>query len=331
MSSPIIELEHVSKVFQVKQQTAGFGASLQSLLHPKYKEIRAVDDICLSVQPSEFLALIGPNGAGKSTTIKMLTGILTPTTGNIHVNGFIPFKQRQQLAYYIGAVYGARSQLWYHLPAQDSYDLFSRLYDLDDKVYKERLDFLVTTFDISSLMYIPVRKLSLGQRMRCEIVASLLHKPSILLLDEPTIGLDVIAKQQVRKVLKQLNEQEGTTIVLTSHDAGDIEMLAHRTVIINYGMVVFDDSTENLKKRFITTKIVEFILDEPFDTPWPYGTILEKTPISIKVAVDVQNNAIADVMSFAMQHGKISDINIYDQPLEEIIATIYRMSKEAKL
>jgi ABC-2 type transport system ATP-binding protein len=331
MNSPIIELDHISKFFQVKKQAAGFGASLQSLLRPTYKEIRAVDDLCLRVQPSEFLALIGPNGAGKSTTIKMLTGILTPTAGTIKVNGLIPFKQRQQLAYTIGAVYGARSQLWYHLPAQDTYDLFARLYELDDKVYKERLDFLVTTFDIGSLIDFPVRKLSLGQRMRCELVASLLHKPGILLLDEPTIGLDVIAKQQVRKVLKQLNEQEGTTIVLTSHDAGDIEMLAHRTVIINYGTVVFDDSTENLKKRFITTKIVEFVLDEPFNVSWPYGTVIEKTPISIKVAVDVQNNAIADVMSFAMQHGKISDINIYDQPLEEIIAAIYRMSKEATL
>ena len=163
--------------------------------------------------------------------------------------------------------------------------------------------------------------------MRCELVASLFHKPKILFLDEPTIGLDVIAKQQVRTVLKQFNEQEGTTIVLTSHDAGDIEMLAKRTVIINHGIIVFDDSTEQLKKRFITTKIIEFILDEPFDVEWPYGTVIEKSPISIKVAVDIQNTAIADVMSFAMSHGKISDINIYDQPLEEIIAAIYRMAK----
>lgn len=331
MANPIIELAHISKQFKVKQQAAGFGGSLRSLLHPKYKDIHAVEDLSLQVEAGEFLALIGPNGAGKSTTIKMLTGILTPTVGTICVYGMVPFEQRQQLAYHIGAVYGSRSQLWYHLPAQDTYDLFARLYDLDDKAYKERLDFLVATFDVGSLIDVPVRKLSLGQRMRCELVASLLHRPSILLLDEPTIGLDVIAKQQVRKVLKQLNEQEGTTIVLTSHDAGDIEMLARRTVIINHGTVVFDDSTENLKKRFITTKIVEFILDEPCDILWPYGTVLEHTPISIKVAVDLQNNAIADIMSFAMQHGKINDINIYDQPLEEIIAAIYRMSKKGAL
>ena len=331
MSAPIIELANVSKIFQIKQKQAGFGASFWSLIRPTYKEIYAVEHVSLTVQPGEFLALIGPNGAGKSTTIKMLTGILTPTDGTLNVYGYVPYRDRQQLAYHIGAVYGSRSQLWYHLPAQDTYDLFARLYELDDKEYQERLDFLVTTFDIGQLRDIPVRKLSLGQRMRCELVASLLHKPKILLLDEPTIGLDVIAKQQVRTVLKSLNEQEGTTIVLTSHDAGDIEMLAKRTVIINHGIIVFDDSTEQLKKRFITTKIIEFILDEPLDVEWPYGTVIEKSPINIKVAVDIQNTAIADVMSFAMSHGKISDINIYDQPLEEIIAAIYRMAKRCPL
>ena len=331
MGTPIIELANVSRIFKVKQQQAGLGANFWSLLRPTYKEVHAVENLSFTVEEGEFLALIGPNGAGKSTTIKMLTGILTPTAGIINVYGYVPYKERQQLAYHIGAVYGSRSQLWYHLPAQDTFDLFARLYDLDDKAYKSRLDFLVDAFDISELLDMPVRKLSLGQRMRCELVASLLHKPKILFLDEPTIGLDVIAKQQVRSVLKQLNEQERTTIVLTSHDAGDIEMLAKRTVIINHGTVVFDDSTEQLKKRFITTKIVEFILDEPFDVEWPYGTVIERSPISIKIAVDVQNNAIADVMSFAMKHGKISDININDQPLEEIISAIYRMTKKARL
>lgn len=330
MGTPIIELTNVSKVFHVKQKGAGFGASFWSLLRPQYKEIHAVEHISLSVDQGEFLALIGPNGAGKSTTIKMLTGILMPTDGLISVNGFRPFEQRQQLAYHIGTVYGSRSQLWYHLPAQDTYDLFARLYDLDKKAYKERLDFLVDTFEIEELMTIPVRKLSLGQRMRCELVASLLHRPSILFLDEPTIGLDVIAKQKVRAVLKSLNESERTTVVLTSHDAGDIEMLARRTVIINHGTIVFDDLTEQLKKRFITIKIVEFILDEPFDVEFPYGKVIEKSPISIKVAVETKNKTIADLMSFAMSHGHISDINIYDQPLEEIIAAMYRMAKKER-
>ncbi len=324
---PIIQLTHVSKIFHVKQKQAGFGASFWSLFKPRYTAIRAVEDISFSVDQGEFLALIGPNGAGKSTTIKMLTGILMPSAGTINVYGYNPFEQRQQLAYHIGAVYGSRSQLWYHLPAQDTYDLFARLYDLDDKAYKERLDFLVTTFDIGPLLTIPVRKLSLGQRMRCELVASLLHQPKVLLLDEPTIGLDLIAKQQVRTVLKQLNEIERTTVVLTSHDVGDIEMLAHRTIIINHGTVVFDNATEQLKRKFITTKIVECILEQPLDITWPFGTVIEQTPYCIKIAVDTKKTAIADVMSFAMDHGYIKDINIYDEPLEDIIASMYRMGQ----
>lgn len=331
MGKPIIELTNVSKVFAIKQKREGIGGSIWSLIRPEYRQIQAVEHISFAVDEGEFLALIGPNGAGKSTTIKMLTGILTPSEGAINVLGYTPHAQRQQLAYDIGAVFGARSQLWYHLPAQDTYDLFARLYDLDNNAYKERLEFLVSTFDIGELLAIPVRKLSLGQRMRCELVASLLHKPKILFLDEPTIGLDVIAKQQVRAVLKQLNETEHTTIVLTSHDAGDIEMLARRTIIINHGTIVFDESTERLKKRFITTKIIEFILDEPLDVEWPYGTVIEKTPISIKISVETHDNEIANLVSFAMSHGKISDINIYDQPLEEIIAAIYRMTKKGRL
>jgi ABC-2 type transport system ATP-binding protein len=324
---PIIRLSHLSKTFCVKQKGAGFGAGLWSLLKPHYTTVRAVEDVSFNVERGEFLALIGPNGAGKSTTIKMMTGILMPSGGEIEVCGFHPFAQRQLLAYHIGAVYGSRSQLWYHLPAQDTYDLFARLYDIDDRVYKERLDFLTAIFGIGPLLTIPVRKLSLGQRMRCELVASLLHKPQVLLLDEPTIGLDVIAKQQVRLVLKQLNETEHTTVVLTSHDIGDIEMLARRTVVVNHGTVVFDGTTEQLRRRFVTTKIVEFILEQPLDIAWSLGNVIEKTPYCIKVAVDIKKTSIADVMSFAVNHGHIKDINIYDEPLEDIIASMYRMTQ----
>lgn len=213
------------------------------------------------------------------------------------------------------------------MPAYDTFNLFSRIYDLDDTIYRQRLDFLISTFEIGDLMRIPVRKLSLGQRMRCEIVASLIHKPAILFLDEPTIGLDVIAKQQVRAILKELNSKEKTTIVLTSHDAGDIEMLAHRTIVINHGTIVFDDTTDNLKKKFITTKVVEFILDSPLEIAWPLGTVLESTPVSIKIALDITKYSIADLMSFAMAHAQIADVNIHDEPLEDIIAAMYRMTK----
>ena len=329
MGTPVIKLTDVSKIFSIKQKQAGFRGSLWSFIRPRYIQVTAVDRISFTVNEGEFLALIGPNGAGKSTTIKMLTGILTPTSGNVSVLNFTPHIERQKLAYHIGTVFGQRSQLWFHLPAQDTYDLFARIYELDQNEYKKRIHFLVETFEIGDLLTIPVRKLSLGQRMRCEIVASLLHKPKILFLDEPTIGLDVIAKQQVRSVLKFLNEEEHTTIVLTSHDAGDIETLAERTIIINHGTVVFDNPTEQLKKKFITTKIVEFITDKPLEVSWPFGKIIESTPVNIKIAVDITKFSIAELMSFAMSHGQIQDINIYDQPLEDIIAAIYRMNKRA--
>jgi ABC-2 type transport system ATP-binding protein len=328
MGIPVITLAEVYKEFSVKQKKAGFSGSFWSFVRPVYTQVMAVDNISFVVNEGEFLALIGPNGAGKSTTIKMLTGILTPTRGHLEVLNLTPYESRQQLAYNIGTVFGSRSQLWYHLPAQDTYDLFARIYELDQAEYKKRIQFLIDTFEIKDLLTTPVRKLSLGQRMRCELVASLLHKPKILFLDEPTIGLDVIAKQQVRSVLKFLNEQERTTIVLTSHDAGDIETLAERTIIINHGTVVFDDATEQLKKKFITTKIVEFITDRPLEVPWPFGTVIESTPVNVKIAVDITKFSIADLLSFAMLHGQIQDINIYDQPLEDIIAAIYRMNRK---
>lgn len=327
MGSPIITLNSINKQFSIKQKASGFCGAFWSFIKPQYTHLMAVDNLSFTVHEGEFLALIGPNGAGKSTTIKMLTGILTPTSGSICVADFVPYQQRQQLAYHIGTVFGQRSQLWYHLPAQDTFDLFARIYELDQSEYKKRINFLIDTFEIKDLLTTPVRKLSLGQRMRCELVASLLHKPKILFLDEPTIGLDVIAKQQVRSVLKFLNEQERTTIVLTSHDAGDIETLAERTVIINHGIVVFDDATEQLKKKFITTKIVEFIIDKPLDISWPFGSVIESTPVNIKIALDITKFSISDLLSFAMSHAQIQDINIYDQPLEDIIAAIYRMNK----
>ena len=192
------------------------------------------------------MAFIGPNGAGKSTTIKMLTGILHPTSGEATVLGLTPWKDRERLSYKIGSVFGQKSQLWYHLPPIDTFNLLGKIYEMDQSEQIKRRDFLVETFEIGDLMKTPVRKLSLGQRMRCEIAASLLHKPEVIFLDEPTIGLDVVARQNVRQTLKQWNDQEKATIFLTSHDVGDIEYLAGRVVIINHGQIVLDDQVKTL-------------------------------------------------------------------------------------
>lgn len=325
MNRTCIKARHLYKEFKIKQKSSGFGGGVKSLFRPEYKQVTAVNDISFSVNEGELLAFIGPNGAGKSTTIKMLTGILFPTSGSLSVLGLDPSKDRQKLAYSIGSVFGQKPQLWYHLPPIDTYRLFSKIYELDERAYQERLDFLVEQFEIKDILRTSVRKLSLGQRMRCEIVASLLHRPKVIFLDEPTIGLDVIAKQHIREVIKYLNEKEKVTIFLTSHDAGDIETLAQRTIVINHGKIIFDDTTEKLKKNYIKTKIVELVVGEPIrDFAFAGGTVVEQTKFSLKVELDVAKTPIDKLLDYAVNHWSIRDINVFDPPMEEIIADIYR-------
>jgi len=325
MNTPIIEAVGLAKEFHIKQKNPGFWSGVVSLFRPNYKNVRAVDAVSFSVNAGEVVAFIGPNGAGKSTTIKMLTGILFPSDGSIRVLGFDPTRQRQKLAYHIGTVFGQKPQLWYHLPPIDTYNLLARIYEVPADRYQQRLKFLVDAFEIQDLLKTPVRKLSLGQRMRCEIVASLLHQPQIIFLDEPTIGLDVIAKQQIRKVIKFLNEKEGVTIFLTSHDAGDIEALAHRSIVINSGQVIFDDTTEKLRNTYITKKIVELVVGTPItDFQFAGGTIVQKGEYSLRVELDTSAQAIDKLLEYAMSRYDIKDINIFNPPMEEIIAAIYQ-------
>ncbi len=325
MISPLIEVKNLRKVFQIKQKQAGFLAGLRSLVSSRYKEVIAVNNISFSVEEGEIVAFIGPNGAGKSTTIKMLTGILYPTSGTISIFGYTPALDRTKLAYNIGTVFGQKAQLWYHLPPIDTYNLYAHIYELDQNVYKKRLDFLVESFEIQDYLRTPVRKLSLGQRMRCEIIASLIHNPKLLFLDEPTIGLDVIAKQQVRDVIKYLNEEEKVTIFLTSHDAGDIETLTKRAIVINHGKIIFDDSTPRLKKDYITTKIIELVIEgSTKEFSFEGGIILERSKHALKIEIDTTTASIEKLLSYSLENFKIIDINIFEPPLEEIIAAIYR-------
>jgi len=327
----VLQVQNLVKNFQVKQKKAGFWGGLRTFVKPTFKEVCAVDNLSFEVNSGEILAFIGPNGAGKSTTIKMLTGILYPTSGELEVLGFHPQKQRQKLAFHIGTVFGQKPQLWFHLPAQDTFNLLARIYELDEKKYRARLKFLVDAFEIEHLLNIPVRKLSLGQRMRCEVAAALLHQPKIIFLDEPTIGLDVIAKQQIRKVIRHLNQQEKVTIFLTSHDAGDIESLAKRTMVINHGQMVFDGPTEQLKKNYITTKVVEIIsTDAQREFKFEGGKVLERDDFRLKVELDTSKNSIEKLMNYAVEHYSIQDINIFDPEMEEIIAMIYREKKLKK-
>ena len=231
-----IKAEGLSKTFRVKVKEKGMRGSIRAILHPQMRDVRAVDNVSFAVEEGEMLAFIGPNGAGKSTTIKMLTGIL---------------KSRKQLAYRIGTVFGQKEQLWTHLTPYDNFRFFGAIYDLSDRETETRIAELADRFGLDAFINTPVRNLSLGQRIRCEIVASLIHKPSVLFLDEPTIGLDPVVKENIRELIKQMNREYHTTIFLTSHDVGDIEKLCKRIIIVNMGKIVLDDSMEHLKRCYL--------------------------------------------------------------------------------
>ena len=239
--------QKLNKTFKVKIKQKGIGGSLKSIIKPEIKKIEAVKSIDFEVDEGEILAFIGPNGAGKSTTIKMLTGILYPTSGEIKVLDIDPTKQRKDLAYQIGTVFGQKEQLWMHLTPYDNFKFFGAIYDIEDKEVENIIEELNEMFELKDFIDIPVRNLSLGQRIRCEIAASLIHKPKILFLDEPTIGLDPVVKGNVRELIKKMNKEYNMTIFLTSHDISDIERLCRRVIIINNGQIVFDDSICNLK------------------------------------------------------------------------------------
>lgn len=328
---PAISVTSLSKTFHTKRKAAGLGASLRSLFRPGYRTVEAVRGLTFEMDPGELLGFIGPNGAGKSTTIKILTGILFPSSGDVSVLGYVPWKQRRQLAYHVGTVFGQRPQLWYHLPAIDTLTLFGKIYELDDRQTKRRIAELAEAFEIEDLLETPVRKLSLGQRMRCEVAASLLHKPKLLLLDEPSIGLDVVAKQHIRDAIRAMAAQENVGVLLTSHDAGDLEALCKRVIIISHGQIVYQDKVSALKRSFLTSKLVEVRYAQQVGTDFRIaGTEtlkVAKERYGVKLRFDTRNTPVEKVMSALSAAGTLVDITVSDPPLEEVIAAIY--NKEA--
>ena len=346
---PIIEVERLAKTFRTRERSAGLTSSLRSFVAPHYREREAVKHISFSLEPGEILAFIGPNGAGKSTTIKMLTGILYPSDGKAHVLGLTPWQQRRKLAFRIASVFGQKSQLWYHLPPQDTFGLLARIYELDMNEYRKRRDFLVDVFDIADYMRTPARKLSLGERMRCELAAASLHRPSVIFLDEPTIGLDVIAKQRIRDLIGQLNAEEGVTVFLTSHDAGDIEQVCRRAIVINHGEIILDTPVAKMKRDYLKVKTVDLLLEEPAATLLKTDTENDEQRLSIqlpssiheemlvtegiqvlkakghglKLEIDTSRCPLEPIIAAIMQHCHILDMTISDPPMEEIIARIY--------
>jgi ABC-2 type transport system ATP-binding protein len=346
---PIIEVEGLEKTFKTRDREAGLASSLRSFIAPRYRQRQAVKHINFSLEAGEVLAFIGPNGAGKSTTIKMLTGILYPSGGKANVLGLTPWQERRKLAFHIASIYGQKSQLWYHLPPQDTFDLLARIYELDLAEYRKRRDFLIEVFDIADYIRTPARKLSLGERMRCELAAALMHKPSVVFLDEPTIGLDVIAKQRIRELIGQLNVEEGVTIFLTSHDAGDIEQVCRRAIVINHGEIILDTPVAKMKRDYLKVKTVDLLLEEPAATLLKTdeesggqrlsiqlpSSIHEELLVTegiqivkarghgLKLEIDTSRCPLEPIIAAVMQHCHILDMTIADPPMEEIIARIY--------
>lgn len=246
----IIEAKDLTKDFKVFKRREGVWGAFQDLFHREYSTLKAVNKINFAVQKGEMVGYIGANGAGKSTTIKMLTGILVPTSGYLQVNGFVPHKERQEYTRDIGVVFGQRSQLWWDIAVIESFQLLGRIYRVPKEEFNKRLDKFSDILDLGQLLHRPVRKLSLGQRMRCELAAALLHNPAILFLDEPTIGLDVLAKVKIRDFLKEINEEFETTVILTTHDLGDIEALCSRVAIIDKGKMLYDGALSVLRQQW---------------------------------------------------------------------------------
>lgn len=324
MSQSIIISNLTKKfTFPVKRDSSGW---LKNLFAPEKREVVAVKNISFTVAKGERIAFIGPNGAGKSTTIKMLTGILFPSSGSVNILGLDPTKDRKKLAYQIGTVFGQRSQLLPNLPLTDSLEFFGVMYDLSDKQIKKRSSELADLFDLGSFIDQPVRKLSLGQRMRAEVAASLIHKPKIILLDEPTIGLDVVAKKSLRDLLLKINKEEGTTIFLTSHDVGDIETLCNRTIVINHGEIIKDLPTEDLAMAFAFEKYIDLIPTNGFEKfpPLPVGIkYLTKNTNKITVAVDINKINVQEALKRMLDVYAVEDVNVYNADLETVIRHMY--------
>ena len=319
-----IIVKNLNKTFKVNVRDSGLINAFKSLVKRNYKEIKAVDNISFKINEGEIVGYIGPNGAGKSTTIKMLTGILKPDSGEIKIGGFTPFIDRVKYVKNIGVVFGQKSQLWWDIPVDDSFLLLKDIYKIKDEDYLERKEELVKLLKLKDLLKMPVRQLSLGQRMRCEIAASLLHNPKVLFLDEPTIGLDAVSKVEVRKFIKEINEKKKVTIILTSHDMTDIESLTNRVIVIGHGKILYDGKFSDIKKKYNRNKKVEIIYKNIISTPKIKNVeIIKKERNKVLLEVDMEKNSISDVIREYTKVCEISDVNIIENDIDIVIVNLY--------
>jgi len=326
-----IEVTNLRKEFRVFQHREGVWGAFKDLFQREYKTLAAVDGISFSIEKGEFVGYIGPNGAGKSTTIKMMTGILVPASGEISANGFRPYEDRTRYTKTIGVVFGQRTQLWWDIAVVESFKLLRRIYDVPETAYRERLAFFCELLGLDEFLHSPVRKLSLGQRMRCEVAAALLHNPPIVFLDEPTIGLDLIAKDRIRQFLKNINRELSTTILLTTHDLSDIEELCRRVIIIDKGKLLYDGSLDALRHRLGRYNLINIHLDDrrhrsKLDQVLGGGNGIHwehVDELTYRIRFDKEQVSTADIIRKIVNEVPIHDIFIEAEPIEDIIKNIY--------
>jgi len=327
--SPLIEVRNLAKEFRSFKRREGVLGAVQNLFVREYVTIRAVDGVSFTIQQGEMVGYIGANGAGKSTTLKMLTGILVPTSGSIISNGHVPYLDRRRYTRHIGVVFGQRTQLWWDIAVVESFKLLKEIYEISDVDYRRRLGRFSEILNIGEYLHTPVRKLSLGERMRCDLAASLLHNPPLLFLDEPTIGLDVVAKERIREFLKEVNRAERTTVLLTTHDLSDIEELSRRILIIDKGRLLFDGILAEMKKRLARYNQVKFFLKDRSQIPrlaevTSNGLALERVDeLTYIMRFDRDEHSSAEVIRTLVNRLEVRDLLIEEEPIEEIVKRIY--------
>ena len=318
-----ISVKHIKKTFKVPIKSSGILGTLKSFFKRKYTYIKAIDDISFSIKKGEIVGYIGPNGAGKSTTIKILSGILVPDSGDVKVAGLIPSKDRKEYVKQIGVVFGQRSQLWWDIPAIDSFNLLKEIYKIPNEQYESTLNELTKLLNLEEILNVPVRNLSLGNRMKCEIAASLLHSPKILFLDEPTIGLDAVSKKVVREFIKKINKQKNVTIILTTHDMADIEALAKRIILIGKGKLLYDGSLSKLKKNYDYLRKIKVVTKDTIDIKKDCIVKIEKLDDGIEFTIDIRKIEINEFIKLISSKISIIDIDIDSENIDELIVKLY--------
>ncbi len=322
---PHIVVENLVKTYRIAERRPGLWGALRGVVQRQYRTIHALDGICFEMQEGELVGYIGPNGAGKSTTVKVLSGILVPDSGRCEVLGHIPWKNRIQHVSRIGVVFGQRTQLWWDLPVIESFDLLRDIYKVPEADYRRRRDELVGLLDLEPILDVPVRQLSLGQRMRCDLVAALLHGPSLLFLDEPTIGLDAVSKLVVRDFFKRLNREQGTTIILTTHDMDDIEALCHRILVIGEGQILSDSTLDQLRARVSTERrLLVDLEEENAAIDEPDATIVQRDGHRVHLSFSPERISAAALIGRITARHAVRDLFVENPPIEEIIARLYR-------